>query len=102
MGTILVVAEIQKGAIAPGCIEATVAPEVETSASSLPLKMRRTNAYPPSPAPALMQSDTKAQSRPAAMRGATSQPDGVLEMRIRSAPVASAAALIALLQTSTL
>jgi hypothetical protein len=50
----------------------------------------------------LKQSLMKPQSRLAAMRGATSQPVGVLEIRTRSAEAASTAARIAFAYPSTL
>ncbi|MBK7951115.1 MAG: hypothetical protein IPK00_20715 [Deltaproteobacteria bacterium] len=94
--------EPAKAETAPGWIVATVWPEAVTSASSLPLTTRRTTEKSVPAAVALKQSDTKAQSRPAATRGATSQPVGVFEIRTSDAPAAFAAALIALPYTSGL
>jgi hypothetical protein len=92
-----------KGAVAPGCtVATTLSPLARIVASSLPLKTRRLKTSPLPSAATWKQSLTKPASSAAARRGATSQPDGVFEIRIRSAPDAATAALIAASAASAL
>src|SRR5258706_2165010 len=88
--------EPENRAVAPGCtVATTLSAEVEITASSLPLNTRRLIVRCPSAKSIAKQSETKPASSAAAIRGATSQPLGVLEISTRSAPLAVIAARIA-------
>src|SRR2546427_5623175 len=95
--------EPENGAVAPGCtVATTLSAEVEITASSLPLNTRRLKVRWPSAKSIAKQSETKPASSAAAIRGATSQPLGVLEISTTSPLAAAIAARIAAAAVSAL